>query len=59
MATSAKNIGLSPASMQLGLGDALKQQIQDQDEERKKALLKQSQALQSSAANALLGASNA
>lgn len=36
---SAKNFGLSPAAHDLGLGDQLVQQLQDQEEERKKKLL--------------------
>lgn len=34
-----KNLGLSPAVSDLGLGDSLVQQMQDQDSERKKKLL--------------------
>ena len=38
---SAKNFGMSPASTDLGLGDAIKQQLDDQEEERKRQLLQQ------------------
>lgn len=38
---SAKNFGLTPAAVDLGLGDQLKTQLDDQEEERKRALLQQ------------------
>lgn len=41
MAMSAKNSMLSPAAQTLGLGDQLKTQLDDLEEERKKKLLKQ------------------
>lgn len=41
--TSAKNTPLGPAAQDLGLGDMLNQQLQDQEEERKKKLLAQAQ----------------
>lgn len=34
-----KNFGLTPAATDLGLGDAVKQQLEDQEAERKKKLL--------------------
>lgn len=34
-----KNYSLSPAASDLGLGDLVKQQLQDDEEERKKKLL--------------------
>lgn len=40
---SGKNAMLSPASQSLGLGDQLKQQLDDAEEERKKKLLQQAQ----------------
>jgi hypothetical protein len=39
--TNVKNLPISPAASDLGLGDQLIQQIQDDDEERKKRLLAQ------------------
>lgn len=36
---SQKNFGLSPAAIDLGLGDNLKQQLEDEQEERRKKLL--------------------
>lgn len=41
--TSAKNFMLSPAAMDLGLGDQLKQQLDDQEIERKKKLAQAAQ----------------
>lgn len=45
---SAKNFQLSPASADLGLGAQLKSQLDTAEEERKKKLLQQAQALQRS-----------
>lgn len=36
---SRKNLSLSPAVQDIGLGDMVKQQLDDEDEERKKKLL--------------------
>jgi hypothetical protein len=41
MSTSAKNFALSPAASDLGLGDMISQQLQDDLAMRKKKLLKQ------------------
>lgn len=43
---SAKNTMLSPAAADLGLGDALRQQVEDTIDERKKKLLRQAQIAQ-------------
>jgi hypothetical protein len=45
--TSSKNFALSPAGTDLGLGDQVKQQLEDSEDERKKKLMQQ--AKQSSA----------
>lgn len=37
---SAKNFGLSPAATDLGLGDMVRQQVEDAEVERKKKLLR-------------------
>ena len=42
---SSKNAMLSPAVADLGLGDALKQQLDDAELERKKKLLQQANAV--------------
>ncbi len=42
-APSAKNLLLTPAFQSLGLGDQLVQQVDDQEEERKKKLLQLNQ----------------
>ena len=42
---SAKNISLSPAASDLGLGDQLKQQLDDEEEARKKKMLQQASGL--------------
>ena len=57
MATmNQKNIALSPAVSDLGLGDRLRQQMSDEDEERKKKLLALSrQTFGNDAASMLLG----
>lgn len=44
---AGKNIALSPAASDLGLGDQLVQQLQDQDAERKKKLMGAQQQAQS------------
>lgn len=63
-AAQGRNFPTSQAATDLGLGDALVQQMQDQDEERKKKLLQQGTTpstlgvngdMQSPAAQALLG----
>jgi hypothetical protein len=38
---SGKNFAMTPAAQDLGLGDQIKQQLDDQEEERKKMLLQQ------------------
>ncbi len=43
---SSKNTMLSPAAADLGLGDQLKTQLEDAEEERKKKLLAQQRAAQ-------------
>lgn len=58
---SAKNMMLSPAATDLGLGAQLQQQVADTVEERRKKLLKQAGVLEfgaamSPAAQSLLGA---
>ena len=57
MATSAKNFSLSPAGQDLGLGDMVKQQLEDQENERKKKLAQMSSARGTSggASQSLLG----
>lgn len=45
---SAKNV-MSPATIDLGLGGDLRQQLADAEEEKKKKLLRQAQAMQRSA----------
>ena len=52
---SMKNTLYSPAAQDLGLGDSLKMQLDDLEEERKKKLLQQAQAAQR-AANPMGGA---
>lgn len=41
---SSKNFGLSPAAVDLGLGDALRFQLEDAELERKKKLLAEQRA---------------
>lgn len=56
--TSAKNTGLTPVANDLGLGDSLVQQLQDETDEqkRRRALLEQMQdAVNPSGAAASLG----
>lgn len=43
---SAKNFALSPGAQDLGLGDQLKQQLDDAEEERRKKLMQQANQLQ-------------
>lgn len=42
---SSKNMMLSPAAADLGLGDQLKMQLDDEDAQRKKKMLQQANAL--------------
>lgn len=57
MTTSAKNMMISPAVSDLGLGDQLVQSLQDEDEERKKKLLQQANQMSNMGAPALVGMS--
>lgn len=50
---SGKNMPLSPAVSDLGLGDQLVQQVQDDDEERKRKLLAQADQMKQSQSAAL------
>ena len=57
-----KPLPMSPAAVDLGMGNALRQQLADAEEERKKKLLRQAQAMQTgggSAAQSLLGSYSA
>lgn len=40
-----KNLTLSPAAMDLGLGGDLRQQLEESEEQKKKKLLRQAQAM--------------
>lgn len=53
--TARKNLALTPATQDLGLGDQITQQLQDEEEERKKKLLKGQSDVLGSASMALLG----
>lgn len=54
--TSGKNLSLAPAATDLGLGDQVQQQLEDQEAERKKKLLQMSKMpVYGPATQALLG----
>lgn len=55
--TSGKNLALSQSGMDLGLGDMVKQQLEDQEEERKKKLLRMANPQFGPASMSLLGGS--